>query len=299
MLDSGGFATFVISLRRAHARRRHMRKLMCSIGIAAEFIDAVDGRCLTNEQRRRYDAAAAKRMYGAEMNASEIGCFLSHMSVYQTMIDRGIERALILEDDIECDSDLKSVIEALCTQPNPAWSVVRLQSSKRRVTTPRTAREYGKPIADIAGRDLCRLDAGVLGGCGYLITRRAAAKMLSYGRRIFMPVDHTLDRFWENGITPYVVRPLPVRQSPCFASEIGERGRALAERETARDVRRRRVQRALDGLNKRVFLFVRDLADAWNAPPVEADVQHFARDERPFGLNRGGELGAPIPRSAA
>ena len=67
--------------------------------------------------------------------------------------------------------------------------------------------------------------------------------MLTYGRRISRPIDQTLDRYWENGIVPYVVRPFPVRQHPAFKSEIGVRGKGgLRRRAKPIDVVRGRLR---------------------------------------------------------
>jgi len=68
-----------------------------------------------------------------------------------------------------------------------------------------------------------------------------------------MPIDQTLDRFWENGIVPYVLRPMPVWHEDLFESEIGQRGRTLTAAPAKKNVRRRRVQRMMDSVNKRIF----------------------------------------------
>jgi GR25 family glycosyltransferase involved in LPS biosynthesis len=93
----------------------------------------------------------------------------------------------------------------------------------------------------------------VLGGCGYLIKQDAARRMLRYGARPFMPIDQTLDRYWENGILPYVLRPFPIRQCAGIASEIGDRKIKLGQ--GLYPTLARRTRRAFDGLNKRRFHF--------------------------------------------
>jgi glycosyl transferase family 25 len=77
--------------------------------------------------------------------------------------------------------------------------------------------------------------------------------MLAYGRRIFMPIDQTMDRYWENGILPYVVRPFQVHQAEDFGSSTG--ARALDRRRAQPlPVRvRRRLQRLSDSVRKRAF----------------------------------------------
>jgi glycosyl transferase family 25 len=79
--------------------------------------------------------------------------------------------------------------------------------------------------------------------------------MVTYGRKVFMPIDQTMDRFWENGIVPYVIRPFPVRQRRDFASTIGGRSPERRVKEAFMMRMRRRTQRMTDGLRKRVFNF--------------------------------------------
>jgi glycosyl transferase family 25 len=244
------FKTFVVSLERAVERRAHMQKLLKKLGLEAQFIKAVDGAALTDAQRARYDRAKANLLYGSEMTGGEIACYLSHYQIYEHIVASDIEVALILEDDIDCVEDLRAIVRELALQEDPQWTVVRLQSAKVNVVTPDSARAFGAPVAQVAGRTLCRLTTTVLGGCAYLIRREAAAVMLEFGRRIFLPIDHTLDRYWENGIVPFVIRPLPVWQNDALASAIGPRGsEVFGKAGTAR----KRARRAIDGFNKRAF----------------------------------------------
>ncbi len=247
---------FVISLERATARRAHMERLVARLGLTVEFIAAVDGRSLTADQRARYDANRTRSIYGCDMTDAEIGCYLSHFSIYEKMVAARIDVAVVLEDDIHADDDLADLIRDLAAQPKPDWTLVRLQSTKSKIIDPQTPKTRGVTLAQIRGRSLCRIGASVLGGCGYMIRRPAAEAMLRYGRRIFMPIDQTLDRYWENGIAPFVLRPFPIRQHDGFESTIGVRGRAMMATTPRWQLIRRRTRRALDGLNKRLFALV-------------------------------------------
>lgn len=82
MITYQPFPIYVISLARRGDRRAHMTRLLQSLGLSAEFIDAVDGIALSNAQLARYDRQRALQVYGAEMNRAEIGCCLSHLKVY-------------------------------------------------------------------------------------------------------------------------------------------------------------------------------------------------------------------------
>lgn len=244
---------FVISLDRATERREYMRKLVSDLGLNATIISAVDGKNLTPEQRSRYNSERARRVYGCEMNDNEIACYLSHLSIYSKMIEHRLETALILEDDISCVPDLKPIIEDVLKLPQSSWQVLRLQSTKSSVSHPRDPRGAGEALARVGEREIFRLKTSVLGGCAYLIRLSAARAMLQRSEQIDMPIDQTLDRYWENGIIPYVLRPMPVWHEDLFESEIGKRGRAVQAARDRKLVRRRRMQRWIDSLNKRIF----------------------------------------------
>jgi glycosyl transferase family 25 len=278
-----GLRIFVISLKRRTDRRRHMETVLAERGLSAEFIEAVDGLTLTDEQRARYDRRKALSVYGAEMNAAEIGCHLSHQKIYERIVAEGIETALVLEDDIECDSDFAAVLGSILRSPRQDWLVMRLQSTKGEIIDGSRPSTEGDLRETYHGRTLSRVRAGVLGGCAYLIRQEGARRMLRYAHRPFMPIDQSMDRYWENGITPYVLRPFPVRQSPRISSEISTRKVRpdLGPYLTAE----RRIRRSFDGLMKRLYALT--VLDGWRR---FATVEPLVGSLRPFDIrpNAGG-----------
>lgn len=244
---------FVISLERAESRRAHMTRLFRRLGIEAEFFPAVDGERLTDEDRAHYDSTESRRNYRADMTDAEIGCYLSHYRIYERICRDNLDIALILEDDVAVSPDLPAILESLAKDPDPPWSVMRLQSPLPRILHPKAAKDRGFPVSDVPNGNVFLLQSHVLGCCGYLMRRQAAEAMLTYGRRIVRPIDQTLDRYWENGILPYIVRPLPVWQDDDFSSEIGVRGREIGLDERPLDWLHWRFRRIRDSVNKRWF----------------------------------------------
>lgn len=257
------FPTFVINLERDRERRDHMIDVLRPLGLAAEFVRAVDGRTLSAADRAAYDPDRALRVYGFPMTDGEFGCYLSHYRLYERIVRDGIDVALILEDDVEISPDLPRIVADLLARPPGDWLVVRLESLRGSVRQPAGGKFTGIRVAELSGgAGLYRLGTHVLGAGAYLIRREGAIRLLDYGRRIFMPIDHTMDRFWENGIVPYVVRPLPVRQKANFPSRIGARG-AMGRRGQPFKVQvRRRLQRISDSIRKRLFNLAAGIARA-------------------------------------
>ncbi|MGE0748503.1 MAG: glycosyltransferase family 25 protein, partial [Rhodospirillales bacterium] len=163
---------FVINLARDAERRAAMVAALHDIGIAAEFVPAVDGRALSDADRAAYDRRRCLAVYGVDMLPSELGCYLSHYRLCERIVRDGIAAALILEDDVRLDPALPAIVDALLSGPAQDWLVVRLNTLRGRVANPPSAWWRGREVAPLPdGHGLYRLGTHVLGAGGYLIKR--------------------------------------------------------------------------------------------------------------------------------
>lgn len=92
--------TFIISLNHETARQQSMVNKLKHTNITEyKFVDAVDG----NTDLHKYDFKVmpdwVDPVHKRKINVGEIGCFLSHYSIWKQIIDNDIDIALILEDD--------------------------------------------------------------------------------------------------------------------------------------------------------------------------------------------------------
>ncbi|EEG86122.1 LPS glycosyltransferase [Proteus penneri ATCC 35198] len=96
--------TFVINLKDDLLKRDFMRNQLDNIGISYQFIEAIDGRIMSDNTIKQlaYDYP------DCYLTKGEIGCTLSHMAIYKKMIEDNIEIALILEDDALLPSNIYS-----------------------------------------------------------------------------------------------------------------------------------------------------------------------------------------------
>ena len=102
---------FVINLKYDVKKREHILDLCSNVGLKAKLIEATDGRLLSDSVIDTvYSKYKTIENIGRELSRSEVGCALSHKKVYQQMVDDNIERALILEDDVEFDESLISIL---------------------------------------------------------------------------------------------------------------------------------------------------------------------------------------------
>lgn len=104
--------TFVINLEKDVARRKSIVGQLKALGLSYEISPAVYGAGLSPEDRlRQYDHHKAKWRLSREMVPSEIGCALSHLNVYRNMIEREINYALVLEDDVKLPAGIMAFLD--------------------------------------------------------------------------------------------------------------------------------------------------------------------------------------------
>ncbi|CAK0861372.1 unnamed protein product, partial [Prorocentrum cordatum] len=101
---------FVVSLPRRPTRLRRALDQLWAAGMHATVVDAVDGDAIRSQQ----DVLGVRPLPGYDsghvnhdmpLTTGEVGCFMSHFSVWHTMVEQGIPSALILEDDFDLQED--------------------------------------------------------------------------------------------------------------------------------------------------------------------------------------------------
>ena len=107
--------TFIISLPKDAHRREQLGKQLQDLAIPFSVINAVHGKSLSSEELdASYDRDKALALFNRELSKGEIGCALSHVSIYRKMVEEDIPYALILEDDAKIlDADLPAILAKL------------------------------------------------------------------------------------------------------------------------------------------------------------------------------------------
>lgn len=147
-----------------------------------------------------YDPAAARRAIRRELTPGELGCFGSHLAVWQMIATGHAAAAVVLEDDLLVDpgffEGLPGVVEALAAYP-----FVRLHAK-----APTAARIIGR----VAGRHLVRYRGAAIGAQGYILRREGARAWLASIARVERPVDDEMERYWAHGIANIGLHPYPI-----------------------------------------------------------------------------------------
>ena len=197
---------YVISLARASERRENMRRQLGALGMAFEFVDAVDGSTLKPEQiPRRVRPAKFKMVYGRGILKGEIGCFLSHCAVLERIAKSGDDCALILEDDAVLPDDLPDIVKRI-NECEWHWDAVLLSAGK--------ARAVDCFMCDLdGGRRLVRYKRKPSSAAGYMVRPAGAKKLLAHCGEIWAGIDHMYSEYWRHGAAFYHVDPPPIKQS--------------------------------------------------------------------------------------
>ncbi len=98
---------FVVSLKSAIDRRAALKAHLDSLGIEFEWFDAIRGDELSPAYRQEVNPAG-------NMSPGQIGCYLSHIHIYEQIIAQALPVALILEDDAVLHPSVKNLVDTGC-----------------------------------------------------------------------------------------------------------------------------------------------------------------------------------------
>lgn len=190
---------YVINLPASINRRREMEKQLSKLDMKYNFIDAVDGRNLDKLYiDKYYSSRESLKLHGRELSRGELGCALSHLSIYREMITLGSDYAVILEDDIYVGSSFKKFVDLLPQIQGDDWEMINLISDTR--STP-----FGKPVFDIYRYS--RFHNPSNRTAAYVIKQSAALKLLRHAYPIRFAADGLTGRFMETGVNLYGLSP--------------------------------------------------------------------------------------------
>ncbi|WP_449543510.1 glycosyltransferase family 25 protein [Enterobacter ludwigii] len=189
---------FIINLKSSPERRAKMEAQLNALGLPHEFIEAVDGKLMSENERK---SVSQKINYA--FVPGEIGCALSHQKIYKKMIEDNIENAFILEDDVILNESFKKIAQTLII-PSDKSTVVLLS---------RPNKYFKKPLKKITGSyHLHKTQQATTAHC-YALNKKAAQSLLNGLYPIWMTADK-----WSlfedlSMISVYSVMPTPVHLS--------------------------------------------------------------------------------------
>jgi glycosyl transferase family 25 len=190
---------WLINLDRSTTRREAMEARLEVLGLPYTRFAAIDGRAEWDRLVSDVDLPAFRRNVGRDVLPGEIGCYASHLGVWQALLDSPHEVALILEDDVVFHDDFLAALDLVLAR-QAGWDMVKL--NKIRAKHPVRRRDLG--------RYWLNAYIGAFTGMGaYLITRDFAKAQMPSLHPIRRPFDHALDRFDARTFRHYGLEPFP------------------------------------------------------------------------------------------
>jgi glycosyl transferase family 25 len=195
--------TFIISLPKDKHRRDFLGGQLDKLHMPFTILEAVNGKALSTEELAAcYDPKKAVRLFNRELSKGEIGCTLSHVSIYRKMAAEDMPHALVLEDDANIlEADLPATLSKLAALYPADVPVAVMLIHVKRVDANTEVRLDDKHRVYDAYRGVHTH--------GYFITKAAAAIL---AKKLF-PAYVVADKweyFQENFITVKCVVPYPV-----------------------------------------------------------------------------------------
>lgn len=197
--SSLGVPVWLINLPRAAERRRRMEEQLARLGLDYTLFPGVDGKGEAERLARNVDIPTFERNMGRKILWGGIGCYHSHLAVWQAFLDSGAPIALILEDDVVFHDDfIPAVRTALAGAEH--WDFLKLNCIRAKLPIPQ-------------GRlGPYRLNAylGPATGTGaYLIKRELVERLLPRMIPVTRATDHEINRFFLHDFRLFGLEPFP------------------------------------------------------------------------------------------
>ena len=212
---------YVINMSANTTRMAAVAAELERLDISFSRFEAVNGRALSEDELTRvYDPEANLKRARHEMIGPELGCYLSHLALWEQITAGEAEGGIILEDDFACADDFGAVLEALA-QDEGRWEILKLFSAR-----------VGQKVMDnrplVTGRDIAVPYKVPNTTLGYAIRRDAAAQLAARALPVSRPIDEDHKHFWEHGMRIALVTPCPL----AFSVNSAEAGTITAARRT-------------------------------------------------------------------
>ncbi|MGX2973842.1 glycosyltransferase family 25 protein [Ursidibacter arcticus] len=173
-------SNFIISLHYNNENRRsHIKKQFNDKNIPFEFFNAV-----TPDDSIKVAEQLGINLNNTYLTKNEIGCFLSHVSIWHKMVVENIDVVGVFEDDIYLSFDSHEYLKKYDWIPEDTH-IIKLEKSLDRIKASKKVKIHNK------NNNLFILNSPHLGTAGYIITNKGAKYLLEKIKNIFpiIPID--------------------------------------------------------------------------------------------------------------
>ena len=222
----------IIHLERSLERKPQVKKLKKDLPYRTKVVDAVDGSKPDNGFSKGYTPRLLLPRYPFRLGSAEVACFQSHRKCWQEILDRGLEAALIIEDDVAIiDGEFTAAVK-LAMKEIKMGDLIRLPMKPREKPRNRSLKRDNISIFEptVIG----------LGTQAQIVTYDAARRLLEKTEHFDRPIDVYLQLRWKHGVRVLTLWPNGVRER---SSSLG--GSLIGKERSNGDKLRRELLRPL------------------------------------------------------
>lgn len=109
---------YVINLKEAIDRRKSIEKQLKELGLDFTVFEAIKGSSLSIDELEKLVDMQEVQKYPDWLTPNMLGAALSHLGVYKSFLNTNLDWALILEDDVLLNKDIKLLIDHIIENEN-------------------------------------------------------------------------------------------------------------------------------------------------------------------------------------
>lgn len=211
---------WLISLERDAPRRAAMEAQLTAMGLPYTWFRGVDGRAREAELLARAEPQAYARNMGSPIIPGKLGCYASHVAVWEALAASDLGAALILEDDVVFHDDFLAALD-LALREADRWDTIRFNCIRAKLAV-----SQGK----VGGYRFNAYVGPFTGNAAYLVKREVASRILPHLWPQTRAFDHELNRFFHHDFRQIGLEPWPSHVDDGGTSSITGTGFALVDK---------------------------------------------------------------------
>jgi len=204
----------VINLKEAVERRKSITSQLKKLRLRYEIFEAVRGSSLSEKELAEKVDMQEVAKYPNWLTPNMLGCSLSHLGVYKRIAESGTDWHLVLEDDVELDSNIVRFIDLFEKTGDRFQSHIILLYG---IVMSGNLKLYKEPLFEESGRKVHKVlsDQHVGSTGAYLIHKQTAIKMLKNNPLVKVAPD-TWHFFRDQGSFEQLNWVYPFLSKPAF-----------------------------------------------------------------------------------
>ena len=194
----------IIHLERSLERKSQVIQLKKILPYRTKVVEAIDGSKPDNNFLKNYTPRLLRPYYPFSLRSAEVACFQSHRKCWQEILDRGLEAALIIEDDVDIiDGEFTAAVK-LAMKEIKMGDLIRFPMKPREKPRNKSVRSDNISIFEptVVG----------LGTQAQIVTYDAARRLLEKTEHFDRPIDVYLQLRWKHGVRVLTLWPNGVRE---------------------------------------------------------------------------------------